>query len=123
MAFFGTRLRELHRSLTKKPSRVQAPVPPRVTPPGNAIAGLIEILVVVLAAGILAKGIGVWVHLFVPERLANTTVGFVWALASSIAINELHSSVRKHISIARHLAPYVGHRLYRTYRAIRYGRA
>jgi hypothetical protein len=123
MAFFGTRFLELKKSFVAAPRHRQPRPAPVLTPPGKVISVIFEALVIVGVAGVLAKGVEVWVRLVVSEQMSATTLGFVWALATALIIEAFQSTARKYLSFAQRLAPYFGHRIYRTYRMIRYGRA
>ena len=120
MVFMGSRLREVRALLFQKKSKSHKGRA-EVTPPGRVVAAGLEIMASVGVAWIIAKGVQIWVRLLTPTDVSVELFGFLWATASGLIITQFQHGIVRTLSVSKHLAPYFGHRIYRTYRVIRYG--
>lgn len=122
MAWIGTHLRDTWSAL-QTPARRQL-TKPSVTPPGLWIADLVDIIIAVVIGGMFARGLDVWVRWLGGDQMSATFAGALWATATALISGLIHGQFqrgRQRLSVAKYVAPYIGHRIYRTYRLIRYG--
>ena len=120
MVLFGTQFRDLTASFGE--SKVQKT--PEITPVGRTIGRIIQVCIASGVVWVFIKGVHVllgWIGL---DQLAGPGVsrgvwGLLWVLITSFLVERLHHTLIRGISLEDHLAPYFGHHLYRTYRALR----
>lgn len=127
-----TQLKQTIRILTYRNSAVNGPdavIKERpaqgTTGFGKFVAGFIEVLLVGYSVGFIAAKLGSAFHHLSPAKTVSLTtlVGALGALLfwfGHSMLGQLQALVKKRLNLADKLAPYFGHKMTETYRALRH---